>query len=315
MNRLPALIKREYWENRVAMRATPLAIAGIYLALALMALLTFGHLDHEFSTLKEAIRYLATTEAETRADVIYLGNVAASQLFTLALGFVVFFYLLGSLYDDRKDRSILWWKSLPASDTVTLLSKLLTAMFVIPLIFWVVYVLTIVLIYAIGSATVLVLGENPWSLFVGLGNPFKAWTLVLASYLAQAIWALPVYGWLMLVSAFSPRLPLLFALVPPAIFAVLQIWVEFLQTFTLKTNLGGIVWEWYANSPIIGCCDVADGAPAATLGVPMFSTFDNAATFGNMLDRLFSLQMAVGGLVGLALLAAALWFRSRATDG
>lgn len=315
MNRLPALLQREYWENRVAMRGTPLAIAGIYIALAVMALISFGYLDHEFSSLKEAIRFLNTTDEETRSRAIHLANIAASQLFTLALGFVVFFYLLGALYDDRKDRSILWWKSLPASDTVTLLSKLVTAMFVIPVIFWVVYVLTVLTVYLIGSVTVLVLGENPWTLFVGLGNPFKAWALVLASYLAQALWALPVYGWLLLVSAFAPRLPLLFALVPPAIFAVLQIWIDFLKTFTWKTNLGGILWEWYANSPIIACCDVEEGRAAATLGVPLFDTFDGAATFGNMLDRIFSLQMASGLAVAVVLLAAALWFRRRATDG
>ena len=84
-----------------------------------------------------------------------------------------------------------------------------------------------------------------------MANPFKAWGLLLASYYAQAIWALPVYGWLMLVSSFAPRIPLLFALVPPAVFAVLQIWIDFLRTFTLKTNLGGLLWEWFANSPFI----------------------------------------------------------------
>lgn len=314
MNRLSALLKREYWENRGAMRTTPLVIMGVYVTLCVMALITFNHFDNEFHTLKEAIRFLAQSDVAIREQVVYLANIAISQLFTVALGFVVFFYLLGSLYDDRKDRSILFWKSLPASDTLTVGSKLLTAMFVIPGIFWVVYVATIIIIYLITSLTVLLLGENPWTLFVSLANPFKAWGLVLASYYAQAIWALPVYGWLMLASAFAPRLPLLFALVPPAIFAVLQIWLDFLKTFTLKTNLGGIVWEWYANSPIIGCCDIGDGEPAATLGAPIYDTFEHQVTIANMLDRLFSVQMGFGLLIAAVLLGAALWFRHRATD-
>ncbi|NIV34381.1 MAG: hypothetical protein GWN58_34455, partial [Anaerolineae bacterium] len=74
---------------------------------------------------------------------------------------------------DRKDRSILFWKSLPASDTLTLASKLLTAMFVLPSIFWVAYVITQIALYIITAITVLSVGENPWTLFMGLGNPFK----------------------------------------------------------------------------------------------------------------------------------------------
>ena len=48
------------------------------------------------------------------------------------LGFVVFFYCLGSLYDERKDRSVLFWKSLPVSDRDTVLSKALSALVVAP---------------------------------------------------------------------------------------------------------------------------------------------------------------------------------------
>jgi ABC-2 type transport system permease protein len=314
MNRFKALLLREYWENRVALRATPITLFVLYLVGALMTLVTFSYFDNEFSTVREAVRYLATIDEGHRSHAVYLGNMAASTLFSVVLSFVVFFYLLGSLYDDRKDRSILFWKSLPASDTLTVGSKLFTAMFVVPSLFWVAYVLTCVALYLLASVTVLILGENPWTLFVGIGNPFKAWGLILASYYAQAIWALPVYGWLMFVSAFAPRLPLLFALVPPAIFAVLQIWIDFLRTFTLKTNLGGILWEWWANSPGITCCGEVDGGIDAVLGIPVTDTFDHAPTIANMLDRLFSLQMAVGLLVAAVLLSGALWFRHRATD-
>jgi ABC-2 type transport system permease protein len=316
MNRLLALIKREYWENRIAFRWTPIALFGLYMAAAVMALITFGHFDHDFNTLREGIRYLATQlDADMRGQGVYLANLAGSTFFTFVLGIVVFFYLLGSLYDDRKDRSILFWKSLPASDTLTIASKLLTAMVLVPTIFWGAYVITSVALYAIGTITILVVGENPWTLFLGTTNPFKAWGLVLASMYAQAIWALPIYGWLMLVSAFAPRIPLLFALVPPAVFAVLQIWIDFLRTFTLKANLGGLLWEWYADSPTLNCCTESNGAPAPVLGVPVTDRFDHAATIGNMLDRLFSVQMAVGLVVAAVFLAGALWLRRRATEG
>jgi ABC-2 type transport system permease protein len=236
------------------------------------------------------------------------------SLFTLVLAIVVFFYLLGSLFDDRKDRSILFWKSLPASDTLTMASKLLAAMVLAPVIFWVIYVLTHIIIMLIFSVVVLSLGENPWTLLLGLGSPFKGWSMVLISYLAQSIWALPLYGWLMLVSSFAPRMPLLFAILPPVVIAVLQIWIEFLQTFTLKNNLFGVIGEWFANSPLIMSADDHGDEFAVALGIPLTKTFGHEVTVANMFDRLFSIHMLIGLAVAAVFLGAALWLRRRATE-
>jgi ABC-2 type transport system permease protein len=52
----------------------------------------------------------------------------------MVLGFLVFFYCLGALHDERRDRSLLFWKSLPVSDYTTVMSKLLLAVVVAPLI-------------------------------------------------------------------------------------------------------------------------------------------------------------------------------------
>ncbi len=316
MNRLIALVKREFWENKGAFRTTPLVIGGIYIVVTLMFIITFSHFDNEFQSLKELTRFLTQTDVALRSEIIYGVTVAVFPgLFTLALGFVVFFYLLGSLYDDRKDRSILFWKSLPASDTLTMGSKLLAAMVVAPLIFWVVYVLTQVVIWLIFSVVVLSLGENPWTLFLSLGSPFKAWSMVLLSYLAQSIWALPLYGWLMLVSSFAPRIPLLFAVLPPVVIAVLQIWIEFLQTFTLKKNLFGVIGEWFANSPLILSADNhGDDKLSVSLGIPLTDTFGHEATVTNIFGRLFSTHMLIGLAVAAVFLGTALWLRRRATE-
>lgn len=314
MKRLLALMQREYWENQGAFRTTPIVIGGIYIVLTLMFIITFNYFDNEFHTLRELIRFIAGTDPELRGKVMYEGMLVSAGFFTTVLAFVVFFYLLGSLYDDRKDRSILFWKSLPASDTLTVASKLLAAMFLAPLIFWVVFVITHAIMTLIFSIVVLALGENPWTLFLGLANPFKAWGMILLSYFAQAIWALPLYGWLMLVSSFAPRIPLLFALVPPTVFAVLQIWIDFLRTFTLKSNLGGLIWDWFANSPLIMSGGEHDGEMGAALGIPITDDFDHAVSVANMLDRLFSQHMLIGLLVAAVFLGAALWLRHRATD-
>ncbi len=314
MKRLNALLRREFWENKGAFRTTPLVIGGLYVVFLLMSIFTTAHIDSDLYTFREAVRVMADQPAELRGMVMYQGMLGSSVFFTVVMGFVIFFYLLGSLYDDRKDRSILFWKSLPASDTLTLASKLISAMVVIPTFFLVILIITHIIMAIIGSLMILGVDGNPWSLFLSVVNPFKAWAMIAASWYAHSIWALPIYGWLMLVSAFAPRVPLLFATLPPLVFAVLQTWIEFLRTFTLKSNIVGVVGEWIFNTPAILTAEVHDGVGEIALGVPLTDEFDHAVTLVNMLDRLFSVQMLVGLVVAAVFLSAALWLRHRATE-
>ena len=314
MNRLIALIRREYWENKGAFRTTPLVIGGIYIAFLLMSIFTTTHIDSDLYTFREAVRVMGEQPEALRGSIMYQGMLGSSVLFTVVMSFVVFFYLLGSLYDDRKDRSILFWKSLPASDTLTIASKLITAMVLAPLTFLIVMILTHIIMALIGSLMVLSADANPWTLVLSVVNPLKAWAMIAASWFAQSIWALPVYGWLLLVSAFAPRVPLLFATLPPLIFAILQTWIEFLRTFTLKNNIVGVIGNWLFNSPAILTAEVHDGDGEIALGVPLTETFDHAVTLANILDRLFSIQMLAGLAIAAVFLTGALWLRHRATD-
>ena len=314
MRRLLALVHREYWENKGAFRTTPLIIGGIYIVFLLMSIFTTAHFDNELYTFREAVRLLAEQPAEFRAAHAQEVMLGTSLFFTVVLAFVVFFYLLGALYDDRKDRSILFWKSLPASDFLTIASKLLAAMVLAPLIFWAVFVITQIAMAVIASLMVLSVGENPWTLFLSVVNPVEAWLILLVSYLAASIWFLPIYGWLLLVSAFAPRIPLLFAVLPPVAFAILQIWIDFLRTFTLDSSLFGLIGEWVANSPTILSIHGEESRLALSLGAPLTSDFDHSVTVANIFDRLFSTHMLAGLAVAAVFLGCALWLRRRATD-
>ncbi len=314
MKRLNALLRREFWENKGAFRTTPIVIGGLYIVFLLMSIFTTAHFDSELYTFREAVHLMAEQSPELRGMVMYQGMLGSSVFFTVVMGFVIFFYLLGSLYDDRKDRSILFWKSLPASDTLTLASKLIAAMVVIPTFFLLIMVITHIIMAIIGSLMILSVDGNPWTLFLSVVNPLKAWAMIAASWYAHSIWALPIYGWLMLVSAFAPRVPLLFATLPPLVFAVLQTWIEFLRTFTLKSNIVGVISEWMFNTPAILTVEVHDGTGEIALGVPLTDEFDHAVSLVNMLDRLFSVQMLAGLAVAAVFLAAALWLRHRATE-
>lgn len=315
MNRLLALLQREYWENKGAFRTTPIVIGCVYLFAALMSVVTLHTFDNELYTFKEGVRWLALQPAEMRGHVFKQMLLSSSVFFTIVLWITIFFYLLGALYDDRKDRSILFWKSLPASDTLTVASKLLAAMVMAPLSFLVVLILTQVVIAIIGSLLLLSVDQNPWTLFLGVSEPFKAWAIIALSYFAQSIWALPLFGWLLLVSSFAPRLPLLFAVLPPLVLAGLQTWIGFLRTFTLENNLWGIIGKWFIQSPAILSVQVDDDMRGGvSLGAPLDDRFDHSVTVLNIFDRLFSVEMLIGLAVAAVFLAGALWFRHRATD-
>ena len=150
--------------------------------------------------------------------------------------------------------------------------------------------------------------------FPSISAPGVCRGTILLAYIAMAFWALPLYAWLMFVSSFAPRVPLLFAVLPPVVFAVLQIWLKFLQTFTFRDNLFGVIGQWFANAPLITSADEHNGEFTAGLGIPITSDYDHAVTVANIFDRLFSTDMAIGLVVAAVLLSGALWIRHRATD-
>ncbi|MCY3792848.1 MAG: hypothetical protein OXG51_00560 [Gammaproteobacteria bacterium] len=135
---------------------------------------------------------------------------------------VLVFVLLGALYDDRKDRTVLFWKSVPVTDTETVLSKLVTAVWVAPAatIAMVLAVQVFLLTVISGlAATRETLGI--WSIWANSGL-FIGLVELLAGYLIQGLWALPVTGWLLFISAAVNRGPFLWALFAPAALLVLE---------------------------------------------------------------------------------------------
>jgi ABC-2 type transport system permease protein len=214
---LPMLVRREVWENR-SLWITPLVISAIILISAAFGGIHAGG-DGNFSfgpqPSDEDLQHMLASSAD-RQQAIYgitIATFTAMQLFTL--GIVVFFYLLDSLLGERKDRSILFWKSLPISDTEVVASKLITAVVAAPL-----YVLLV-------SALTQVLFALVWSLRFGgttLGQilmPWdgSVWMQVQAGYLALVpavvVWYLPIAGYLLLVSVWARRNAFLWAVLPP----------------------------------------------------------------------------------------------------
>jgi len=149
-------------------------------------------------------------------------NFAMFGWFAMVMSIVGTFYLLDCLLADRKDRSILFWKSLPVSDLKTVLSKLMTAAILIPLIAFAASFVTNLLLLIVGSVDLLVLGLSPWETLWAPNPLFRTSILVFYAMIVQVLWYLPLMGYLMLVSAFAKRAVMVWAVIPPLVISVLE---------------------------------------------------------------------------------------------
>ena len=134
---------------------------------------------------------------------------------------VVFFYLLDCLFTERRDRSILFWKSLPVSDAKTVLSKLFVALVAVPLWSWALSLVVGLVVFGVVAAQV---SGTPAA---GLGTWHGGtWLTVQAAMLGKmviaALWYLPVAGWLLLVSVLAKRAPFLWATLPFLVFSLAE---------------------------------------------------------------------------------------------
>ena len=215
MKTLITLVRREAWEHG-AIWLVPVVMSLVLVVLAVMA--SFGLLDD----ISIEIISEHNVDAREMTGGLAAFNFAMFGWFAMVMSIVGTFYLLDCLLADRKDRSILFWKSLPVSDLKTVLSKLVTAAILIPLIAFVASLITNLLLLMVGSIDLLVLGISPWET-VWAPNPlFRTSILVFYAMIVQVLWYLPLMGYLMLVSAFAKRAVMVWAVIPPLVISVLE---------------------------------------------------------------------------------------------
>jgi ABC-2 type transport system permease protein len=210
-NTLLVLVRREFWEHR-ALWIAPLAVAGL---LALVA--AFGRAQIDRDDLRDLD---GVASADKRVAVFSIAQWALSVPLYLVLLCCVVWYLSDCLYAERRDRSILFWKSMPVSDELTVISKLVTALVAAPLVVFVLAILGHLAFFAIYQARV-ALGSFPavltWSTYEWLRTEL----LMLALLPFAALWYAPVAAALLLLSV-STRRPLLWATLIPVVALILE---------------------------------------------------------------------------------------------
>lgn len=210
------LIKREFWEHRGRLVITPLVIATILILGVLISALRFGALSVDFGPVQ-----FGRMDGVARSGVQFGFLVAVAAIFAFVMIFVIAYYVLDALYAERRDRSVLFWKSMPLSDVETVLSKLAVASLVAPAFSTLVAIVTGAIMMLIMSVTFSAHGGD-FGLVWRAIPIFDNVILVLYSLVVWSLWYVPVVAWGLLASAWARRAPFLWATVPVAAAVVFE---------------------------------------------------------------------------------------------
>lgn len=204
------LLKREVWEHP-SIYVAPLIVGGIVALLAIPG----GLIEiARHSALDEIAK--ASKIAPDGAFAMFSGAAGSSLsfLFGSVMAFVLFFYLLDSLYSERKERTIYFFKSMPVTDTETVLSKLVTAVITIPAATILLILATMLLLMVEASGIMLIAGAEGWGSIWSPGPFIRNVLTIIYGFAAQSLWWLPLIGWFLFASAWAKRSPFIWSILP-----------------------------------------------------------------------------------------------------
>jgi ABC-2 type transport system permease protein len=204
-------VRKELWEYR-SIYLAPASIAAVILLGFVFVLAGLPHTVHSAMAM----------DAGHQHDAISHPFEIVAALIMAAAFIVSFYYALDTLYGERRDRSILFWKSLPVSDITTVLAKVFVLLVVLPVVSVAIMAITEAIVVGL---SVLVLAAHGLSVaaFWAQLQPIDAMNGMLYHIVTvHILWYAPLYCWLLLVSAWSKRAPLLWALLPPFAIVVFE---------------------------------------------------------------------------------------------
>lgn len=329
MKTMKWLLRREFWENKGSMFWAPLVVALVMLTFigGTMAytVATHGLGDsvvingHQMSKM-QALQALPLSEQAKIADIVANTYLAAAAPLFAVLAIVVFFYCLAALYDDRRDRSILFWKSLPVSDQMTVLSKVATAVIVAPMITIAIGTAVSLLMVLIGLAAAASSGLNLFGLVLGNPNFYLAPLRVVGLLPVYVLTAIPTVGWLLMVSAWARSKVFLWAVGVPVLLSVLAKWASYITSQYMD---GGVDFVGFIHHVVVrGLGGLVPGiwlafneVSRAALVDQSQHTIDAAGVFTQSYLTLLQPGLWIGVVVGSAMIFAAMRLRRWRDEG
>jgi ABC-2 type transport system permease protein len=204
-------LQRELWENR-SIYIAPIAVAAVVL---------FGFLISTIELPHRIQAALALDPAKQREVIQHPFAIAAGFLMATQV-LVGIFYSLDALHGERRDRSILFWKSLPVSDLTTVLTKAAIPIAFLPLFTFVLTLATQLVMLLLSGIVLLGHVQSLGALWTQLSWLPMSLGLLYHLVTVHALWHAPIYGWLLLVSGWARRLAFVWAVLPPLAIAIVE---------------------------------------------------------------------------------------------
>lgn len=308
MSTLITLLRKEVIENKGSCVWLPVIVGAVLLSLVAGSLLFQQNIALSLNGdgLTGLSELTEEMSIEDRHRVTRAVLSALTLPFLIPLSLVVIFYLSHALFDERKDRSILFWKSLPVSDRLTVLSKVMMAIVVFPLSYWLISSITQILFLSLISVYGLMVDLPVWPFLFQPGLALGHAVTYLLALIAQGFWLLPIYAYVLFCSSWAPRSPLMVSL---AILAIISLAITGWRMLQLGQPLGfeplGWVGRRFGESPLPLSFKLTVENPSEAMG--------QTTNVIQVLETFFSPMMWLGWLIALPLLVGAVMMRRRAT--
>ncbi len=253
---LKASIQKELWEFNGMLKWVPIALASVFIFIPLLVfLLNDINVDvfiNEMKLISQELGNLTESQQRERISGIFFASTIALFSPFIAIGFIVqVYYFVNCLFDEKRDQSIMFWRSLPVSDGLTIMSKLLTGACVIPVIFFsaATLLMLLTLLLCVVASVILSAGYDIslWSWF-GNAGLVSGIGYIWLSLIPTAVWLLPLYSWLMLASVYAKKAPFLWAVLPIVTILIIEaIVVNYLNIS--QPFFGHFIAEYFSMTP------------------------------------------------------------------
>ncbi len=247
-------IRRELWEHRSILFA-PATVAAAIIVVAIARINYFT---------------LLIENGYKGPNLAILMFLVAASLVIITATLTGIFYSLDALLSERRDRSVLFWKSLPVSDRTTVLSKAIIPMAVLPAVAFAVTLAMHILLVLVLSVGLLIFRQPLSSLWSQLPF-FQIQAFVLYVIVTCTLWFAPIYGWLLLVSSISRRAALVWAVVPLVAAVGLERFAfrsEYVGRWLLYRLAGGVQAAFHYATQQHGEIGLKDATPVFYLASP-----------------------------------------------
>ncbi|HEY4641933.1 MAG TPA: ABC transporter permease [Thermoanaerobaculia bacterium] len=197
MNHFYWQVRREIWENR-SLYLAPIAACGVFM------------LGFPFALAK----LIATIHNVGQHTSIAMPYDIFAGLQMAVMMMVGAFYCIDALYGERRDRSMLFWKSLPVSDLTSVLAKVAIPIAVLPVLTWLITIAAQLLMLLVSTVALAGNGSHVAMLWNDVSFFQRSLLLLYHLIMVHSLYLAPLYGWLLFVSAWVRRAPFVWATVP-----------------------------------------------------------------------------------------------------